>query len=156
MEPKPVQQPTLPVWFGGQHPKALARAARLADGYMGAGPTTTPDFALQVHQLRRFMEEQQRDPASFPISKRVYLAVDDDAARAKRRLDEFFEARYPWMVEANPDFVAEICAWGPPEQVADGLRPVLEAGAEMIVLNPLWDFVEQMEALAGEVIPLLR
>jgi probable F420-dependent oxidoreductase len=155
MEPKPVQRP-LPVWFGGQNPKALQRAARLADGYMGAGPTTTPDFALQVHQLKRFMDEQQRDPATLPISKRVYLAVDMDAKRAKHRLDEFFAARYPWMVQANPNFVADICAWGPPEQVADGLRPVLAAGAEMIVLNPLWDFVEQMEVLASDVIPLLR
>ena len=156
MEPKPVQKPAVPVWFGGQHPKALQRAVRVADGYMGAGPTTNREFAWHVGQLRRFMEEQQRDPASLPISKRVYLAVDHDAKRAKRRLDEFFEARYPWMVQANPNFVADICAWGSPEQVADGLRPVLEAGAGMIVLNPLWDFVEQMEALAGEVIPLLR
>lgn len=156
MEPKPVQKPTLPVWFGGQHPKALKRAVRVADGYMGAGPTTTREFAWHVGKLRQFLEEQQRDPASLPISKRVYLAVDKDAGRAKRRLDEFFEARYPWMVQANPNFVADICAWGSPEQVAEGLRPVLEAGAGMIVLNPLWDFVEQMEALAGEVIPLLR
>ena len=155
MEPKPIQKP-LPVWFGGQHPKALRRAARIADGYMGAGPTTTEDFALQVHQLRRFVDETGRDPASFPISKRVYLAVDQDPARAKARLDEFFWARYPWMIQSNPNFVADICAWGSPEQVADGLRPVLAAGAGMIVLNPLWDFVEQMEQLSEEVIPLLR
>jgi len=156
MEPKPVQKPSLPVWFGGQHPKALKRAVRVADGYMGAGPTTTREFAWHVGKLQQFLAEQQRDPASFPVSKRVYLAVDKDAGRAKRRLDEFFEARYPWMVQANPNFVADICAWGSPEQVAEGLRPVLEAGAGMIVLNPLWDFVEQMEALADEVIPLLR
>jgi alkanesulfonate monooxygenase SsuD/methylene tetrahydromethanopterin reductase-like flavin-dependent oxidoreductase (luciferase family) len=155
MEPKPVQASGVPVWFGGQHPKALQRAVRLADGYMGAGPTTTREFSWHVGQLRRFMEEQGRDPASLPLSKRVYLAVDNDAARAKRRLDEFFEARYPWMVEANPNFVADICAWGPPAQVADGLRPVLDAGAGMIVLNPLWDFVEQMEVLASDVIPQL-
>jgi alkanesulfonate monooxygenase SsuD/methylene tetrahydromethanopterin reductase-like flavin-dependent oxidoreductase (luciferase family) len=123
---------------------------------MGAGPTTTGDFALQITQLKRFLDEQQRDLATFPISKRVYLAVDDDAARAKRGLDEFFQARYPWMIQSNPNFVADICAWGTPEQVADGLRPVLEAGAQMIVLNPLWDYVEQMERLAEEVIPLLR
>ena len=60
------------------------------------------------------------------------------------------------MVEANPNFVADICAWGPPDQVADGLRPVLDAGAGMIVLNPLWDFVEQMEVLASDVIPQLN
>ncbi|UCG72510.1 MAG: LLM class flavin-dependent oxidoreductase [Chromatiales bacterium] len=155
MEPKPVQKP-LPVWFGGQHPKALHRAVRVADGYMGAGPTTTRDFAANVAHLRRFLDKEQRDPASFPLSKRVYLAVDRDAQRAKRGLDEFFEARYPWMVEANPNFVADICAWGAPEQVADGLRQVLDAGASMIVLNPLWDFVEQMEVLAEEVIPQLR
>jgi alkanesulfonate monooxygenase SsuD/methylene tetrahydromethanopterin reductase-like flavin-dependent oxidoreductase (luciferase family) len=155
MEPKPIQQP-LPVWFGGQHPKALRRAARVADGYMGAGPTTTADFALQVSQLRRFLAETDRDPAKFPISKRVYLAVDKDADRAKRGLDKFFEARYPWMVKSNPNFVADICAWGNAEQVADGLRPVLDAGAGMIVLNPLWDYVEQMEQLAEEVIPLLK
>ncbi len=156
MEPKPVQKPAVPVWFGGQHPAALRRAARHGDGYMGAGPTPTPKFAGIVRQLREYLDDENREPASFPISKRVYLAVDKDAARAKKRLDEFFQARYPWMIQSNPDFVADICAWGSPEQVADGLRPVLDAGAEMIVLNPLWDFVEQMEALAEEVIPLLR
>jgi alkanesulfonate monooxygenase SsuD/methylene tetrahydromethanopterin reductase-like flavin-dependent oxidoreductase (luciferase family) len=155
MEPKPIQQP-LPVWFGGQHPKALRRAARMADGYMGAGPTTTGDFAHQVQQLKRFIDEQEREIDEFPISKRVYLAVDDDVGRAKRGLDEFFQARYPWMIQSNPNFVADICAWGTPEQVADGLRPVLNAGAQMIVMNPLWDYVEQMERLAEEVIPLLR
>ncbi len=155
MEPKPLQS-NLPIWFGGQHPKALERAARVADGYMGAGPTTTEDFALQVHQLKRFLDNAERDPSSFPISKRVYLAVDKDASRAKQGLDKFFAARYPWMIKSNPNFVADICAWGSPEQVADGLRPVLAAGAEMIVLNPLWDYVEQMEQLAEEVIPLLR
>ncbi len=156
MEPKPVQQPTLPCWFGGQHPDALARAARNADGYMGAGPTTNDDFAAHVRILRQSVEQCGRDPGTLPISKRVYLAVDADAARAKSRLDEFFQSRYPWMLESNPNFVADICAWGAPEQVAAGLQTVINAGAQMIVLNPLWDFVEQMEALSEEVLPLLQ
>jgi alkanesulfonate monooxygenase SsuD/methylene tetrahydromethanopterin reductase-like flavin-dependent oxidoreductase (luciferase family) len=156
MEPKPVQKPHPPVWFGAQHPKALHRAVLQADGYMGAGPTTTRDFAKNVTHLRKFMEAEGRDPETFPISKRVYLAVDDDADRAKAGLDAFFEARYPWMIQSNPNFVADICVWGSAEKVADGLSAVLDAGAGMIVLNPLWDFVEQMEILAGEVIPLLR
>lgn len=156
MEPKPVQKPHPPLWFGGQHPNALRRAVRMADGYMGAGPTTTEDFGRNVEHLRRFMDEEGRDPATFPISKRVYLAVDDDAARAKRRLDEFFGRRYPWQIDANPDYVADTCVWGSSAQVAEGLARVLQLGAGMIVLNPLWDFVEQLEALAGDVIPALR
>lgn len=156
MAPKPVQKPHPPLWFGGQHPDALRRAVRVADGYMCAGPTTTEDFGVHVGNLRRFLGEEGRDPATFPISKRVYLAVDADARRAKRRLDEFFGRRYPWQIEANPDYVADTCVWGSPQQVADGLGRVLELGAGMIVLNPLWDFVEQLEALAGEVVPALR
>ncbi|MGI9341921.1 MAG: LLM class flavin-dependent oxidoreductase [Gammaproteobacteria bacterium] len=156
MEPKPVQKPHPPLWFGGQHPDALRRAVRVADGYMCAGPTTTADFGVHVGNLRRFMDEEGRDPATFPISKRVYLAVDADAGRAKRRLDEFFGRRYPWQIEANPDYVADTCVWGSTQQLADGLGRVLELGAGMIVLNPLWDFVEQLEALAEEVIPALR
>jgi len=155
MEPKPVQQ-SLPVWFGGQHPDALKRAALLSDGYMGAGPTTTSEFAEHVAQLRAALDESGRDPAEVPVSKRVYLALDDDADRAKRRLDEFFEERYPWMIQQNPDFVADICCWGSAEQVAEGLREVRDAGAEMIVLNPLWDFVDQYEHLAADVLPLVR
>lgn len=155
MEPKPIQKPHPPLWFGGQHPNALRRAVRVADGYMGAGPTTTRDFGRNVEHLRRFMDEADRDPETLPISKRVYLAVDDDAARAKRGLDEFFAARYPWQIDANPNYVADTCVWGSADQVAEGLAEVLANGAGMIVLNPLRDFVEQIEVLSAEVIPQL-
>lgn len=155
MEPKPIQKPHPPLWFGGQHPAALQRAVRVADGYMGAGPTTTAEFGEHVERLRGFLAAECRDPATFPISKRVYLALDNNEQRAKAGLDRFFQARYPWMIQKNPDFVADICVWGSPQRVAEGLAEVIERGAGMIVLNPLWDFIEQMEALAAKVIPML-
>jgi probable F420-dependent oxidoreductase len=153
MEPKPLQKPHPPLIFGGQHANALRRAARLANGYMGAGPTTTREFAGHVALLRQFLAEAGRSPAEVPVSKRVYLHVDDDEARAKQVLDHFFGARYPWMIRANPNFVADICVWGSPQQVAAGLRQVGDAGASMIVLNPIQDFVPQLERLATEVLP---
>ena len=153
MEPKPLQKPHPPIIFGGQHENALHRAARAADAYMGAGPTTTADFAEHVQLLRSFLREEGRNEASFPVSKRVYLHVDDDASRAKRILDAFFTERYPWMIKSNPNFVADICVWGPPEQCVQGLKEVVAAGAEMIVLNPIQDFVVQFERLAKEVVP---
>ncbi|MDP6437849.1 MAG: LLM class flavin-dependent oxidoreductase [Gammaproteobacteria bacterium] len=156
MEPKPVQQPHPPVIFGGQHPNALKRAAAHADGYMGAGPTPTRSFISHVEKLREYLLDAGRDPASFPVSKRVYLHVDNDAAKAKAVLDNFFGARYPWMIKSNPDFVADICVWGSPQQCADGLAQVIKGGAGMIVLNPIRDFVAQFERLADEVVPLLR
>jgi probable F420-dependent oxidoreductase len=156
MEPKPVQKPHVPLWFGGQHPDALRRAVRHADWYACAGPNTTQDFADFTAKIRRYCDEEGRDPATLPLSKRVYLAIDDDAARAKRRLDEFFGARYPWQIQRNRNFVADICCWGSAAQVAEGLAKVARIGASQIILNPLWDFEEQMQALAAEVIPAVR
>ena len=38
MEPKPVQKPYPPVWFGGSAPAGMRRAVRHGDGFMGAAP----------------------------------------------------------------------------------------------------------------------
>lgn len=156
MWPKPVQQPHPPLWFGGQHPAALRRAVRHGDAYTCAGPNTTREFAGFVAQIRQYLDEEGRDPATLPLSKRVYLAIDADEPRAKRRLDEFFATRYPWQIQRNPDFVADICAWGRPARVAESLAAVVRAGAGTLILNPLWDFEAQLEALAAEVIPAVR
>ena len=43
MEPKPVQKPYPPVWFGGHYPDALMRAVRHGDGWMGAGKSVGYD-----------------------------------------------------------------------------------------------------------------
>src|SRR5207248_4199054 len=52
MEPKPVQRPHPPIWIGGNHPAALRRAVRLADGFFGAGSQTTAQFADEVRVVR--------------------------------------------------------------------------------------------------------
>ena len=83
MEPKPFQKPHPPLWFGGSAPAALRRAVRHGDGFFGAGSSTTAEFAEQVPIVREALAEHGRDPASFRIAKRVYIAVDDDAERAR-------------------------------------------------------------------------
>jgi hypothetical protein len=37
----------------------------------------------------------------------------------------------------------------------DGVRAVIEAGAEMILFTPLYDNVEHMELIADQIIPAL-
>ena len=64
-EPKPLQKPHPPVWFGGSHPDALRRAVRYGDGFIGAGSTSSARFADQVGLLRQFLDEAERDPATF-------------------------------------------------------------------------------------------
>jgi alkanesulfonate monooxygenase SsuD/methylene tetrahydromethanopterin reductase-like flavin-dependent oxidoreductase (luciferase family) len=85
MEPKPFQKPCPPIWFGANHPAALRRAVRYADGFFGAGSTTAAVRRAGAI-VREALEEAGRDPASFGIAKRVYIAVDDDAERGRQRV----------------------------------------------------------------------
>jgi len=44
---------------------------------------------------------------------------------------------------------------GPPDACVRGLREVAQAGAELILLNPVFDEAEQMERPVAEVVPTL-
>jgi probable F420-dependent oxidoreductase len=149
-EPKPVQKPHPPLWFGARAPAALKRAVRLGSGFMGAGSSATQDFQNQVQQVRRFLDEVQRDRATFTISKRVYLAVDDDKGRAEQRLRHWFGVRY-----RNADMVPQVAVWGSVAECLDGLAKIVHHGAEHLLLNPAFDYLEQMEILAQEIVPHL-
>jgi probable F420-dependent oxidoreductase len=150
MEPKPFQKPHPPIWFGGSAPAALRRAVRHGDGFFGAGSQTTAQFAAQVPIVREALEEQGK--TGFRINKRVYLAVDDDADRARERLSAALHRMYSVFGAAD---LTPVTVSGPPDAVVEGLRQVADAGAEMILLNPLFDEAEQMERLAAEVMPRL-
>ncbi|MGO9961702.1 MAG: LLM class flavin-dependent oxidoreductase [Solirubrobacteraceae bacterium] len=149
MEPKPVQKPYPPVWFGGSAPAGMQRAVRHADGFMGAGSQTTAQFAQQVNMVREELSARGRDPGTFRVGKRVYVHVEDDAALGRHRLEDALARHYGrggW---------SELMLAGPPEACTVGLRAVGDAGAELILLNPLIDDAQQLERLAAEVIPAL-
>jgi probable F420-dependent oxidoreductase len=150
IEPKPVQRPGPPVWFGAGAPAALRRAARLGDGWMGSGGSTIEAFGEQVPVLLEALREQGRDPATFPIGKRVYIAVEDSEAQARRRLAERLDAFY-----AAPGITERVAVCGTAEACAERLRALVDAGAGELLLNPLYDYLGQLEALA-EVAALLR
>ena len=140
------------MWFGASHPTALRRAVRLGDGFFGAGSTTSADFADQVRVVRDALAELERDPSEFPIAKRVYIAVDDDEARAQARLADALDLLYGQLGGTG---MIRVGVYGPPETCVRGLREVADAGAGLILLTTLFDDTEQMERLAADVIPAL-
>jgi probable F420-dependent oxidoreductase len=149
MEPKPVQKPHPPVWFGGSAPAGMRRAVRHGDGFMGAGSQTIAQFAAQVMVVREERSAQGREPDAFRIGKRVYVHVEDDAARGRKRLEDALTRHY-----GRGGWSEHILA-GPAEACAAGIRAVADAGAELILLNPLVEDAQQLERLAAEVIPAL-
>jgi probable F420-dependent oxidoreductase len=150
VEPKPVQRPRPPLWFGGNLAPAVERAARMADGWIGAGSAATEAFAAAHLGLQDALVVAGRDPATFDVAKRVYVAVDADRDRARSRLREWFGLFY-----RNPDLADRVAVWGPAEACVEALAEVVRAGARTLVLNPVFDQLEQAEALAADVVPAL-
>lgn len=150
MEPKPLQKPRLPIIFGGHHDNALRRAVKYADGWMGAGSSSVASFIREASRIRDFLDEAKRDPASFHVSKRVYLAVDKDKARGEQRIREWFSRRYK-----NADLGPKVSIWGSSAECAEKIQEIVHAGAQHIVFNPMFDEMEHLEICAKEIMPQL-
>lgn len=131
---RPVQRPRPPIWFGVSADVAIRRAARQADGWMGSGGSDAANFERSVPVLRDELERAGRDPAGFPISKRVYFAIDDPARAAQR------------LGRAGGTVV-----WRTGDECVEYLDRLIQAGATHLLLNPAYDFAEQLEAVLPHV-----
>ena len=151
VSPAPVQRPRPPIWFGGGAAQALRRAARMADGWIGAGSSTTVSFAEAVAVIREELAALGRPADRFPIAKRVYVTVDDDADRALARLGAWFGHFY-----GDAALAERVAVWGPPSAVAEGITAVVEAGAGHVIVNPIDQHEAQAERLAADVLPQVR
>ena len=143
---KPVQKPRPPIWFGGSHPEALRRAATMADGWMGSGNSSLANFARDVPVLKAELERAGRDPATFPISKRVFLSVDERVDVARAEVHRWYNDIYHKPERADGSGI-----YGTPEQLRARIEELVEMGANHLLLNPVCRYAEQVEALAEVV-----
>jgi probable F420-dependent oxidoreductase len=139
---KPLQKPHPPIWLGGDHPNAVRRAAKIGDGWMSAGAASAAAFGKSVQILRAELDTLGRDPATFPISKRIFLSVDESAAAARAELDRWYRAVY-----RRPGGADDQDVFGTPAQVREKLEALVAAGANHLLLNPVARYREQIEAL---------
>lgn len=140
---KPVQQPGPPIWLGGAHPNAIRRAATIADGWMGTGGGSVESFRRDVALLQEELQRVGRDPAKFPISKRVFLSAHERADVARAELDRWFTTVY-----RNPKGVETSGFYGTPEEIRARIEELAAAGVNHLLLNPVCRYAEQLEALA--------
>ena len=111
---------------------------------MGSGGSSTATFARSVPILKEALEKAGRDPAKFPISKRVFLAIDEKPDVARAELHRWFSVVY-----RNPDGADASGVHGTPEQVRERLEQLVSMGANHLLLNPVDRHPEQLEALAA-------
>jgi probable F420-dependent oxidoreductase len=149
MQPKPVQKPHIPVIFGGHSEPALRRAVRLGDGWMAAGSNGTEQSIESLKQIRGYLEEAGRDESGFLLSKRLYIAVDDDEAAARAKLSAALSYQYGGSDQSKVGLAASA------SRAVEVLGRLREAGARHLLVNPCYDHMKQMELLAAKVVPQL-
>jgi probable F420-dependent oxidoreductase len=129
---RPLQRPHPPIWVGGHHPAAIGRAAAIADGWMGAGGSSSASLAETVPLLHAALEDAGRDPAAFPISKRVFMSVHERSKVARSEVDRWFSDVYH-----SPAATDQCGVFGTPEQVRGQLEALAATGATHLLLNPV-------------------
>ena len=138
---KPVQDP-LEIWLGGNGPKAVARAGRLADGWLGS--FVAADRAgeiVQAIQAEATAVGRTIDPEHFGLSIGYAHHPAQAEAAARSRIRAVSPEMIPVGAEGLRRFVTELVDQGLSKFV---VRPV----------GPVDDWDAELDWLAETVLPL--
>jgi probable F420-dependent oxidoreductase len=145
MEPKPIQPGGPPIWLAGRSDAAIARAARLGDGYM--------PYMYTADRCRAAFDEVRAKADALGTELRpdytwsafVYVSMHHDRERAREMAIKDLSWRYgkdftPW--------IDKYCVYGTPDDCAAGLRAFVDAGVEHLALGMI-----HAESIALETCP---
>jgi probable F420-dependent oxidoreductase len=162
LAPKPLQQP-LPLYVGGHNERAVARAARMGQGWL-PGWRPFDEVRARTALLRRLTAEAGREPGSVEAAVQLTLVLGRTDAEAstryratgmvQHRISLAPTGRDPALAEANNLI-------GSRARVADQLGILREAGVDHVCAiqfphDSVTEMLDQMEWFARDVIPAFR
>jgi F420-dependent oxidoreductase-like protein len=157
-QPKPLQEPHIPLWIaGGGEQLTLRIAARHAD-YTNFGQSVD-EFAAKSEILAGHCKDVGSDFHSITRSTNFTVICAASDAEVAEKVDWVRNHYRPFLSEERLESAMRMYAGmaGTPEQLAEQLRPWKAAGAEYMIVN----FPEAaydsggFELFAAEVIPAL-
>ena len=164
IRPRPIQSPCPPILVGSQVPAGIARAARIADGWLVVPLPRVDEFAAQARAFTAARTAEGRaGGAQICRLLEVVCAPDEETAirRAAPYLLEKYAAYFSWGLEgvtldpkARPEdqlrgLAANRFAVGSPAQVIDALLAQHAAGATHLTMRVSWPGMPQADVLAG-------
>ena len=164
IRPRPLQQPRPPIIVGSQVAAGIARAARIADGWLVVPIPTVDEFAADASSFAAARSAAGLPPAEHVCRLlEVVCAPDEDTAirRAAPFLLEKYSAYLSWGLRgvnidpaASPEaqlrsLAANRFAVGSPAQVIDALVRQHRAGATHVTMRVSWPGMKQADILAG-------
>jgi probable F420-dependent oxidoreductase len=153
MRPPPRQPGGPPIWCGGRSDAALARAGRMADGWLSY--VVTP--AMYKTALEKIEAATQgRNLTTYGTGHLLFACVDDTYEKALDAATVTLSARYAMDFR---NATRRYAALGRPDQVAEQIRTFYDAGVRHIILDLVGPYEErnrQIERIAAETLPLLK
>ena len=151
IQPAPVQVGGPPIIVGGRKEPAMARAAKLGDGWMPYLYSPRA-YASSVQRIREIAADVKRDLARFEWMLFVFVTIRDDGERAREEAAAILGGTY------NQDFRAfadRVTIAGTAEQVTARLQAYVDAGARHIIfaIAAKEDRFAMMHRLATEIFP---
>jgi alkanesulfonate monooxygenase SsuD/methylene tetrahydromethanopterin reductase-like flavin-dependent oxidoreductase (luciferase family) len=140
VEPRPIQK-RLPILIGGSGPqKTLRTTARYADAWNAGG--SLAELGRDDAILRERCAEVGRNPDEIERTTSVWMVIRDDPAEARRVLAANAAANGDKLADDDEAFV------GPPEKIADELRPIVELGFRHVIVDAMAPYdAETLERL---------
>lgn len=157
-QPKPVQNPHIPVWVaGGGEQLTLRTAARYADyTNFGSSPET---FSQKRSVLEAHCERIGRDPAEITNSSSLNVIIASTDAEVEKRTDAIVR-RFGKVLDNPSDTVTRWfgdvqAAVGTPEQITEQIAAYGAEGCGYIIVNFPDSAVhpDSMDLFATEVMP---
>jgi alkanesulfonate monooxygenase SsuD/methylene tetrahydromethanopterin reductase-like flavin-dependent oxidoreductase (luciferase family) len=143
--PAPVQMPGPPIWVGALQPKAMERAARIADSFVfgTAGSAVMNEYAPGI---REAFAANGKPHAT--IAGLAYVAVGGDPAKA---LEEgtHHVLRYYGQLWTEPE---NLIHHGPATKIAEEVAAYANA-IDVLILFPEIADLDQVSSLAEHVLP---
>jgi probable F420-dependent oxidoreductase len=143
-----------PIWCGGRSDAALARAGRLADGWISY--VVTPEmYQTGLANIATAARAAGRAGAAFGTGHLLFTRLDDTYEKALDVAAASLSHRYAMDFRKAAERYA---ALGSPQQIADRVRAFHAAGVRHFICDLVGPYEErsrQIERIAREVFPLL-
>src|SRR6266513_4782674 len=145
MQPPARQPGGPPIWVGGRADAALARAGRLADGWISY--VVTPEtYRAGLEKIAAAAESAGRKIGHFGTGHLLFARLDETYDKALDAAAATLSHRYAMDFRRTAERYA---ALGRPEQVAERIRAFYDAGVRHLVLDLVGPYEERPQQIDG-------
>ena len=147
LDPKPLQTPHIPIIVGGRSDKAIERAARYGDGWLGVW--CSPErFANVVEHIGETTDRSE----PWKHGLQLWVGTGETKAEARTHVAKGMETFYQIPFERFEKY----SPYGTAEEIAEYLLPFVENGARILNICPRGPSEEYMLEVTAEVATILK